>query len=185
MIILIIGPSGSGKGTQAELLAKSFGLATISMGDLLRQEIDTRSELGQKVATYLAAGKWVPAELTWEILKEKLNRQREGFVLDGFPRLVEQLTMLEEYLRLKQQQINKVVYLQVSEAEAIKRLLGRSRNDDKREVIEQRLRSFQETIEPILARVKQQGILAEVDGDRSIQAIHQDIVARLRKRCLN
>lgn len=179
MIILLIGPSGSGKGTQAELLAKSFGLATISMGDLLRQEIDTRSELGQKVATYLAAGKWVPAELTWEILKEKLNRQRGGFVLDGFPRLVEQLIMLEEYLKLKQQQIDKVVYLQVSEAEAIKRLLGRSRNDDKREVIKQRLKSFQETIEPILAFVKQRGILAEVDGERSVKEIHEDIMRRI------
>jgi len=179
MIVFIIGPSGSGKGTQAELLAKKLNLPAISMGNLLRQEIEARSELGQKVATYLAAGKWVPAELTWEILKRELDNQPDGWVVDGFPRLVEQLIMLEEYLKLKQQQVDKVIYLQVGEAEAIKRLLGRSRNDDQREVIEQRLKSFQETIEPILARVKQQGILAAVDGDRSVKEIHEDIMRRI------
>lgn len=181
MIVLLIGPSGSGKGTQAKLLAEKLELPAISMGDLLRQEIEAKSKLGQKVATYLAAGKWVPAELTFEILKEKLGQYRDGWVLDGFPRLVEQLIMLEEYLKSKQQRIDKVVYLKVGEAEAIKRLLGRSRNDDKREVIEQRLRSFQETIEPILARVKQQGVLAEVDGERSVKEIHEDIMRRVNE----
>lgn len=171
MIVLLIGPSGSGKGTQAKLLAEKLKLPAISMGDLLRQEI--------KVATYLAAGKWVPAELTFEILREKLDQYRDGWVLDGFPRLVEQLIMLEEYLKSKQQQVDKIIYLKVGEAEAIKRLLGRSRNDDKREVIEQRLKSFQETIEPILARVKQQGVLEEVDGERSVKEIHQDIMRRI------
>lgn len=179
MIVLLIGPSGSGKGTQARLLAEKLELPAISMGDLLRQEIEAKSELGQKVATYLVAGNWVPAELTFEILREKLDQYRDGWVLDGFPRLVEQLIMLEQYLQSKQQRIDKVVYLQVSEAEAIKRLLGRSRNDDKREVIEQRLRSFQETIEPILARVKQQGILEEVDGEGSVKEIHKDIMRRI------
>lgn len=171
MIVLLIGPSGSGKGTQAKLLAEKLKLPAISMGDLLRQEV--------KVATYLAAGKWVPAELTFEILKEKLGQYRDGWVLDGFPRLVEQLIMLEEYLKSKQQQVDKIIYLKVGEAEAIKRLLGRSRNDDKREVIEQRLKSFQETIEPILARVKQQGVLEEVDGERSVKKIHEDIMRRI------
>lgn len=171
MIVLLIGPSGSGKGTQAKLLAEKLKLPAISMGDLLRQEI--------KVATYLAAGKWVPAELTFEILKEKLGQYRDGWVLDGFPRLVEQLIMLEEYLKSKQQQIDKIIYLKVGEAEAIKRLLGRSRNDDKREVIAQRLKSFQDTIAPILARVKQQGVLEEVDGERSVKEIHEDIMRRI------
>ena len=181
MIVLIIGASGSGKGTQAELLAKKLKVATISMGELLRQEIAAKSSLGQKVERYLAAGKWVPAELTWEILKVELGKQAMGFVLDGFPRLVEQLIMLEDYLKTKGQQINRVIYLQVGKDEAIKRLLGRSRTDDQRQVIEQRLKSFAETIEPILARVKQQGILEKVNGERSVEAIHQDILARLNE----
>ena len=129
MIILIVGPSGSGKGTQAELLAKKLNLPAISMGDLLRQEIAAKSELGQKVADYLAAGTWAPAELPWEILKKELSRQERGFVLDGFPRSVEQLTMLEDYLKEKDKKIDRVVYLKISNETALERLLKRSRKE--------------------------------------------------------
>ena len=182
MIILMIGPSGSGKGTQAELLARKLDIPAISMGELLRQEIAAKSELGQKVEIYLAAGKWVPAELTWSVLRIELDKHPEGWVLDGFPRLVEQLMMLEEYLKLKAQRVDKIIYLKISDDEAVKRLLGRARHDDSEEIIRQRLKSFKETIEPILARVKQQGILEEVNGERPVEAIHQDIIARLNEQ---
>ena len=182
MIILMIGPSGSGKGTQAELLARKLDIPAISMGELLRQEIAAKSELGQKVEIYLAAGKWVPAELTWSVLRTELDKHPEGWVLDGFPRLVEQLMMLEAYLKLKAQQIDKIIYLKIADDEAIKRLSSRARHDDSEEIIRQRLKSFKETIEPILARVKQQGILEEVNGERPVEAIHQDIIARLNEQ---
>ena len=87
--------------------------------------------------------------------------------------------MLEAYLKLKAQQIDKIIYLKIADDEAIKRLSSRARHDDSEEIIRQRLKSFKETIEPILVRVKQQGILEEVDGERSVGAIHQDIMARL------
>ncbi|MBI4034783.1 MAG: nucleoside monophosphate kinase [Candidatus Chisholmbacteria bacterium] len=188
-MVLVIGPSGSGKGTQAKLLAEKLKLPAISMGDLLRQEAKTGSELGQKVQSQLVAGKWAPAELTFTILISELKRHHEGVVLDGFPRLVEQLVMLENYLRKRGQKINRVIHLKVGDAESVRRLTkraeidrqisGSSRHDDTKRVIEERLKSFHESIKPILARVRRQGILEEVDGERSVEKIHQDIMARL------
>ena len=90
--------------------------------------------------------------------------------------------MLEAYLKLKAQQIDKIIYLKIADDEAIKRLSSRARHDDSEEIIRQRLKSFKETIEPILARVKQQGILEEVNGERPVEAIHQDIIARLNEQ---
>lgn len=189
MIVLLIGPSGSGKGTQAELAAKKLNLPAISMGQLMREEIQHNSALGQKIKNMYDRGLWIPAELTFAILKPTLEEHPEGFILDGFPRLVEQLYVLEDYLESKKKKIDLIIYLKVSDQEAIKRLLkraefdrqktGQSRRDDSKEVIEQRLKSFNENTEPILRYAQEKGYLAEVDGERSIKKIHEDIMRRI------
>lgn len=179
MVILIIGPSGSGKGTQAGLLAEKLAVPTISMGELMRMEIAKGSLLGQRAGKYVHRGLWVPAKLTLQVLRPELDKYPGGFVLDGFPRLIEQWDLLEEYLASRGKRIDKMIYLKIGDGEAVRRLLSRVRTDDKREVIEQRLKSFKDTVEPILSRARQLGILEQVDGERSIEAIHQDIMARL------
>jgi adenylate kinase len=179
MIVLLIGPSGSGKGTQAELLAQKLHLPAISMGGLMRDEIKANSPLGQKVKKYYDRGLWVPAALTFEILKPTLEKCPAGFILDGFPRLLEQLQALENYLQNNQQQIDHLIYLKISDQEAVKRLMKRARGDDTEMVIRQRLKSFKDHTDPILDYVKESGYLMEVDGARSIAAIHQDIIERL------
>lgn len=179
MIILIIGPSGSGKGTQTGLLAEKLAVPTISMGELMRKEIAKGSVWGQRAEKYVHRGLWVPAKLTLEVLRPELDKYPGGFVLDGFPRLIEQWDLLEEYLTSRRKRIDKIIYLELRDEEAVRRLLSRVRTDDKREVIEQRLKSFKDTVEPILSRARQLGILEQVDGARPIEVIHQDIMARL------
>lgn len=178
MIILIIGVSGSGKGTQAELLAKKLNLPAISMGELLRQEIHHNSKLGKQVADYLKQGKWVPSRLTFRILQPTLDHH-QNFILDGFPRLLDQLRLLENYLKLRHQSIDKIVYLSLSDQEAIHRLLKRARHDDTVQIIKQRLQSFHHHTRPILDYALSQGYLEEIDGDRPIAVIHQDALTRL------
>ncbi len=190
MIILIIGASGSGKGTQASLLAEKLGVPAVSMGDLLRQEIAQGSAAGKRAETYMKDGLWVPAELTFEILRPVLAKCEAGVVLDGFPRLIEQLHMLEKDLAKRQRQLDKVIYLKISDEEAVRRLLkraeidrqktGEARHDDTEAVIRQRLQSFHETAEPILDEAKKKGVLEEVDGERPVEVIHEDILSRLR-----
>ena len=183
MIILLIGPSGSGKGTQAQLLAKKLHLPAISMGQLLRDEISSHSSLGQQVKSYLDQGLWAPSQLTFEVLKPVLDQHPEGFILDGFPRLLDQLKILEQHLQTHHKSIDKIFYLQVSDQESINRLLKRAqllnRHDDTQAIIKQRLQSFHASVDPILDYAQQRGYLEQVNGERSIAAIHQDIISRL------
>ena len=189
MIVLVIGPSGSGKGTQAELLAKKLGVPALSMGQLMRDEMQSNTDLGKKLSGYLSQGLFTPTELTLETLTPELEKHPGGFVLDGFPRRLENLTKLEEYLHNKNRKIDKIIYLKIADEEAVKRLTkraevdkqttGLARHDDTDEVIRQRLQSFHETIDPILPYAREKGYLEEVDGERSVEEIHQQIMARL------
>lgn len=191
MNLIIIGPSGSGKGTQAELLSKKFNIPTISMGELFRQAYEQKTSAGIKAESYWGKGNWVPAELTFKVLQPALNQGEKGFVLDGFPRTIEQVPLLEKYLKERGKKIDRVIHLWVSDEEAVKRLLlraekdikrkGKARRDETEEVIRERLESYHQTVDPILDYYRQQGILEKVDGERPIEPIHQDIMKRLKR----
>lgn len=191
MNLIIIGPSGSGKGTQAELLSKKFNIPTISMGELIRQASEQKIPEGIKAENYWRKGNWVPAELTFRILQPALNQGKKGFVLDGFPRTIEQVPLLEKYLEERGKKIDKVIHLWISDEEAVKRLLlrakkdirrrGKPRKDETEEIIRERLSSYHQTVDPILDYYRKKGILEKVDGERPIEPIHQDIMKRLKR----
>jgi len=191
MNIVIIGPSGSGKGTQAELLGQKLALPTLSVGQALRREYAKKSKLGQKAYRYWGQGKLVPSRLTFDIIKTRLDRCKNGVILDGLPRRFEQVVLLEEYLHQKGQQIDKVIHLQVSDREAIKRLLlrskkdkkakGRARKDETLPAIKNRLAFYHRQTGSILSYFKKKGKLIDVDGERPVKMIHEDILSRLNK----
>ena len=189
--ILIFGPSGSGKGTQAQLLSEKLGVPTLSMGELLRQAVAQKTPEGLEVRSFMDQGKWAPLELTLRVLFPALDKHKEGFILDGYPRQFDQIAPLEEFLKTKHQEVDKAIYLWVSDEEAAKRLVlrgqkdlaarGKARSDEKPEVIQARLDSFHKTIDPILAYYEKYGKLLKIDGERPIEPIHQDIMAQVAK----
>lgn len=192
MNLVIFGPSGSGKGTQAELLSKKFKILTISMGKLLREAYEKKTADGIKAESYWGKGNWVPGKLIFKVLKPVLDKCQKGFILDGYPRRLDQIPPLDRYLEKKDQRIEQAILLWVSDEEAIKRLLlrakkairvkGKARLTDKsKALIKTRLASYHKTVDPIIKHYQQQGILMKVDGERPIKVIYQDIVARLKQ----
>ena len=193
MNIVIFGPSGSGKGTQAELLSKKLKIPTVSIGKLFRQAYEKKTPEGIEAYGYWGKGNWVPDKLTFKVLKLALDRCQKGFILDGYPRRVDQIPHLEKYLKKRNQKIDRAILLWVSDKKAIKRLVlrarkdieakGKARIDETKEVIKARLASYHRTADPIIKYFRQQGVLMEVNGERPIEEIHQDITERTKNFC--
>lgn len=125
MNIVLLGPPGCGKGTQAKNLGEAFGLAHISTGEIFRDEIGRGTPLGQEVQSYVTRGALVPDELTVEVVASRLDKTPGDFLLDGFPRTVGQAKSLDKYLKGKGRRIGRVVYIELSDAEVVKRLGAR------------------------------------------------------------
>lgn len=176
MKIIVMGPQGSGKSTQADLLAEVLGLPCLEMGDLLHFISQEETERGRKIKKAMEAGVLVGDETILKVVEEHLQMPayKKGYVLDGFPRNLE---TAKEF----NQKINQVFYLKVSDKENIKRLVKRGRKDDTPELIKKRLKIYHQETEPVLDYYRQKGILEEVDGERPIEMIHQDIVGRLKR----
>ncbi|MCB0335842.1 MAG: adenylate kinase, partial [Bdellovibrionales bacterium] len=142
--IIVLGAPGAGKGTQAEKLARDYGIAHISTGAMFRAAVEAGSDLGKKVSGYLDAGNLVPNELTIDLVKERIQNEdcTEGFILDGFPRNLEQAEALEAALSGMSLAITHVLYFKVPKAELVRRVMERAessgRSDDTEEVIENR-----------------------------------------------
>lgn len=192
MNIVIFGPSGSGKGTQAELMSKKLKIPTISVGKLFREAYEKKTLDGIKAESYWGKGNWVSGKLAFKILKPVLDKCRKGFVLDGYPRRTDQIPSLDKYLEKKGQKIDRAILLWISDKKAIERLLLRAKKDvqakgkarstdESKALIKTRLASYHQTADPITEYYQKQGILEKVDGERPIEVIHQDIVARLEK----
>jgi adenylate kinase len=182
MRILVLGPQGSGKGTQAKRLADAHGIAHVATGDILRAAIAGGTELGLRVAPILERGDLVPDDLMIELIRERLERE-DGFVLDGFPRTLPQAEALDAMLAEIGKPLDAVVLLDVSDEVAARRLHGRAveegRTDDSPEVIANRLRLYHELTEPVVERYRAAGALVEIDGERGI-----DRVAELLEQAL-
>jgi len=176
--IIFFGAPGSGKGTQAEMLAKELGLVRISLGDILREEVNRDTAVGKEVKEYMQKGLLVPDELVGRVIQEHIRTG--GFVLDGYPRNIGQARELETILKTLGQEIDAVIYLDIDEAAITERLSRRGRGDDKLEVIKKRWQVFQGEAEQILTFYKDKGKLITVDGRGDKYAIFEKIKAVLQ-----
>jgi adenylate kinase len=150
--VVLLGPPGAGKGTQAEKLSEKLGIPQISTGDLFRKNIGDGTPLGLEAKRYLDAGDLVPAELTNRLVEDRIDQAdaADGFILDGYPRSVEQAGALKDMLAARNTKLDAVVEFQVSEDELLTRLKGRGRADDTDEVIRNRMKVYRDETEPLL-----------------------------------
>jgi adenylate kinase len=183
MRLLLIGAPGSGKGTQAELLAKRFGIAHISSGDLLRQNVRDETPFGLLIKQYVDKGDLVPDSLVMDILRKPvLAAARTGYVLDGFPRTVEQAKAAYAVVHPLGAEVQAAIHLDVPDAELVRRLLARQRgSDDTAEVIEHRLQVYRERTMPLLEYYAGREWMFTVDGSQPPEEVHEDIVRRIQK----
>jgi adenylate kinase len=182
MRLLLIGAPGAGKGTQAELLAAQFGIAHISSGDLLRQHVRDQTSLGRLVKPYVDRGDLVPDGLVMTMLREPVLAAAGGYVLDGFPRTVEQARASYAVVRPLGAEVQAAIHLDVPREELIRRLLARGRgSEDVEAVIEHRLKMYEEKTLPLLDYYAGREWMFTVDGARSAEAVHQDVAGRLQK----
>lgn len=182
MRMILTGLPGAGKGTQAHLLAQFLELPHISTGDLFRQHIADRTELGQTAKTYIDSGELVPSAITVAMVRDRLgaNDVASGFILDGFPRTVDQAMALDELLSDTLGPLDAVLDFTVSEQTVLDRMLARGRADDTDDVIRTRLRIYNEENEPLLHHYS--SILFSIDAEGEVEDVHTRVVHALGER---
>lgn len=207
MNLVLLGAPGAGKGTMAELLVQDYGFAHISTGDILRAAVKNGTELGMKAKKYMDAGELVPDSLVISLMKERLEEPdaQKGFILDGFPRTIPQAEALDEELAQLDRPIDAAVAINVSKEVVVNRLTSRrcckqcgkigsvadevcpecggemyQRDDDKEEVILNRLEVYQENTAPLIDYYRNQDLLVEIDADEGIAAVYDSM-----KRAVN
>ena len=188
--LLIVGPQGSGKGTQGIRIAEGFGIPAISTGDMFRAAVASGSELGTQVTEIIQAGNLVPDELTSAVVRDRLAQADAagGFLLDGYPRNLGQVADLDAFLGGRGEELDAVIELVVPRDESISRLSLRAakqgRSDDTEEVIANRLAIYERETAPILDVYRPRGIVEQIDGVGSLDEITDRIIAALEARGL-
>jgi adenylate kinase len=204
--LLLYGPPGSGKGTQAEMLHSRFGIPHVSTGDILRSEVAAGTPLGLKAKPIMAAGGYVPDDIMVGIIRNRLVEPDavSGFILDGFPRTIPQAQALDVLLTELSKAFDRVVYLQVGTPELVKRLAGRmtcpvdqktfppgtttcpehgarlvQRDDDKPEAVKKRIEIYLEKTLPLLDYYSARQLVSEVPGVGTIDEIHSRVLSAL------
>ena len=184
MKLLIMGPPGAGKGTQAKIIAQKFKLVHLSTGDILRKEIDKASEVGLKAQTYMNAGNLVPDEVLLEMMNTTLTELKDkGVILDGFPRTIPQAVGLSQIFQSLNQAIDSIINIEVDKDVLIKRLVERAKNsgraDDTEKVIVNRQNVYLELTAPLI-KFYQKNII-HINGDGSINQVTKRILERIPK----
>ena len=183
--VIMLGPPGAGKGTQAERLAERFGIAHISSGDLLRQHVNDHTSIGRMIRSYLDHGELVPDGVVMDMLRKPVvaAAQAGGYVLDGFPRTVEQARASFPTAHALGVEVQVAVHLDVTRTELVRRLLARRRgSEDTEAVIERRLQVYMDKTVPLLEYYAGREWMFTVDGAQPPDAVHRDIVACLQKQ---
>lgn len=179
MRLLFIGPPGAGKGTQAGKVAARLGIPHVSTGEMFRDHVARGTELGEKVEAIMAAGDYVPDEVTVAMLKERISQDdaEDGFILDGFPRTETQVASLDGLIG--DDGLDAVVVFEVDENELIERMLARGRDDDNEETIRNRFKVYLAQTQPLLDVYEQRGITVEVNGLGEIDEVTERIISVL------
>jgi adenylate kinase len=189
--LLIVGPPGAGKGTQAARIAERYGIPTISTGDIFRANIKNETDLGKQVKAIVDAGDYVPDSLTNALVTDRLNEADAsgGFLLDGYPRTPDQVTYLDELLGSHGHALDAVIRLVADEDEVVRRLTQRAidqgRSDDSEDAIRHRQEVYQRETAPLLDIFRERGFLIEVDGLGAIDDVSDRIFSALAERGLD
>lgn len=184
MRILLLAPPGAGKGTQGKRLSEHYGIPHIATGDLLREHVERGTQIGQKVKRQLDGGELVSDHLVLAMVQEALeDAGTDGYILDGFPRTVNQAIEGRELATPRGLAAQAAVFLAADDAELIRRLLQRSeeegRKDDTEDVIRQRLATYLNETAPVIDHYRDRKMLIEVDGDQPVDKVTADIVKKL------
>jgi adenylate kinase len=183
MRLILLGPPGAGKGTQAQQLVAKYGIVQLSTGDILRAAIKAGTPIGRQAQKIIAGGDLVPDDLVVGIVEERIAQPdaRKGFVLDGFPRTLPQAVALDRMLRAKGLVLDAVLELRVDEAALLERIEARVaqmrargeplRDDDNADVLRTRLKTYRELTAPLIAHYRQHGLLRTVNGMASIEEV--------------
>jgi adenylate kinase len=207
--VVLLGPPGSGKGTQAKRLSKNLGLPHIGMGDMLREAVKNKTPLGERAKEFMNSGKLVPDSIILELLGKRMEGMKEGFILDGFPRTLEQAKRLDALLEKERENLDVVINLVVGEETILKRLKGRlvcsecgrvyqrkdlsfstricpncgavlyQRKDDDINTLKQRVKVYLEHTHPLIDYYKKKGILQDISGEGHPQEIFNRIIKML------
>lgn len=179
----MIAPPGAGKGTQGVVIAEHLGVPHIATGDLLRDHVARRTELGRSVQDFLDRGELVPDDVVLEMVRAAMEKATQGWVLDGVPRTMDQAKALYGIAVELDQTADVALHLQVSDGELLRRLLARAqeqgRSDDTEQVIRRRLALYDEVTHPILDWYDERGILVSVDAERTAEAVGRHILTAL------
>jgi adenylate kinase len=190
--VVLLGPPGAGKGTQAQIIAKALSVPAISTGDIFRANVSGQTELGRKAKVYMDAGDLVPDEITVAMVSDRLAEPdaAEGFLLDGFPRTIAQAQQLQASLAERGQALDRVLELVVDEEELVRRLSGRrmlvdgewvQRGDDRPETVRHRLEVYREQTAPLSEFYENEGLLSQFDAIGEIDEVTRRALAALGK----
>ncbi len=185
MRLILMGPPGAGKGTQAKYVAEHFGIPAISTGDIFRANVSQGTELGVQAKRYMDAGEYVPDEITNLMVRNRIDEPdaEPGFLLDGYPRTLAQVEELDGMIAHTGHRLDAVVVLRVDSEEVVQRLLQRAetdgRADDTEEVIRRRQEIYAEETEPLITVYKRRGLVHEVDGMGEVDQVTKRIFEAL------
>jgi adenylate kinase len=180
--LVLLGPPGSGKGTQAAMLSQKYQIPAISTGDVLRAQVEAGTPLGRRVKAYLDRGELVPDSLVVDLIQHRLSDPdtQQGFILDGFPRTVPQAQALDAMLAALDRPLDAVLYLQLDPQAVRERLGQRHRGDDREGIIDHRLQVFLDQTAPLISYYQDQGKLKLIDGAQPPEAVAASIEQVIR-----